>query len=100
MRRHRRRGPTIEVGTGTIEVAIIATVEAATVEVGVVTVVVSANHDGLKLPNQHMDLEVVILHSPLQRIIGPWEAELNAHPSKLLESSFDEHLDGSKVVQM
>jgi hypothetical protein len=39
-----------------------------------------------------MDLEGIILHGPMQWIIGCWDPEMNDHMSKLVES-FAEQVD-------
>jgi hypothetical protein len=44
------------------------------------------------VPSQDMDLEGVILHDPLQQIIGYWDPEMNGHLSKPIES-FAEQVD-------
>jgi hypothetical protein len=60
----------------------------------IITVVVvdAGEHASLMVPSQDMDLEGVILHDPLQQIIGYWDPEMNGHLSKPIES-FAEKVD-------
>jgi hypothetical protein len=76
-RSRRRRSPTVGVGAkaGAVEAAIVVAV-----------VIDRAEHTSLKVPSQDMDLEGLILHVPLQRIIRCSDPEMNDHLLKPIES--------------